>query len=162
VYPLQAAGQLRQLLCKPFTALRSMSESEEQAEHRKLSGVVRSQRSSAPEHLQAAQWDAAACQLDALQPVHIAQHGSPVRQADAAGAPEFEQEAPGAEGCDDSAEDVRACLFSLLQRKCPELRITCNALGMLEGLLNEVLPYELSHAVITGCVASPSLQGLHP
>ena len=39
---------------------------------------------------------------------------------------------------DGSAEEVRACLFSLLQRKCPELRITCNALGMLEGLLNEV------------------------
>lgn len=39
---------------------------------------------------------------------------------------------------DGSTEEVRACLFSLLQRKCPELRITCNALGMLEGLLNEV------------------------
>jgi membrane-associated PAP2 superfamily phosphatase len=51
-----------------------------------------------------------------------------------------EQEAPvsDVEDGDGSAEEVRACLFSLLQRKCPELRITCNALGMLEGLLNEV------------------------
>ena len=89
----------------------------------------------------AAQPDAAACHVDVQQPTDSGQPTSPIQEAHTAQAAPPDQEAhvsdlEDADGS--SAEDVRACLFSLLQRKCPDLRITCNALGMLEGLLNEV------------------------
>lgn len=53
----------------------------------------------------------------------------------------------GGDATDKATEDIRACLFSLLQRKCPELRITCNALGMLEGLLDQILQKVLAEAL---------------
>lgn len=57
---------------------------------------------------------------------------------DVRGGPGSTDAEDGGDVTEESAEDIRACLFSLLQRKCPELRITCNALGMLEGLLDQV------------------------
>lgn len=100
------------------------------------------ERTAAPDCRQAAdtaQPDAAAGQLDTQQQ-HTAVRDSAVPEGDVAHAACADQKAPvsDVEDGDGSAEEVRACLFSLLQRKCPELRITCNALGMLEGLLNEV------------------------
>lgn len=80
-----------------------------------------------------------------LQPAQHLEHSSPAREAAvrqpatagaAASAPG--DSSPGDADDADPAEDVKACLFSLLQRKCPELKITCNALGMLEGLLDQV------------------------
>jgi len=80
-----------------------------------------------------------------FQPAQHLEHSSPareaaVRQPAAAGAAASApgDSSPGDADDADPAEDVKACLFSLLQRKCPELKITCNALGMLEGLLDQV------------------------
>lgn len=97
----------------------------------------------------AAQPDAGIPETDAAEPVGDGNDASP------------DGGAASAEGVE-PAEDVRACLFSLLQRKCPELRITCNALGMLEGLLDQVSSGDLAtlsclsslaymHCVVNDC-----------
>lgn len=49
-----------------------------------------------------------------------------------------QQAAPAATDHDGDHEDVRACLFRLLQQKSPGQTITVNALGMLESLLDSV------------------------
>lgn len=48
------------------------------------------------------------------------------------------QAAPAGTDQDNGHEDVRACLFELLQQKSPGQAITVNALGMLESLLESV------------------------
>mmetsp|Transcript_2266 Transcript_2266/g.6742 ORF Transcript_2266/g.6742 Transcript_2266/m.6742 type:complete len:186 (+) Transcript_2266:110-667(+) len=51
----------------------------------------------------------------------------------------------GEEGA--GSDDLRACLFQLLQQKSPGQKITCHALDLLEGLLDSVLQRVLTEAV---------------
>lgn len=101
--------------------------------------------SHAPERRQSSEPDAA--EPDAAAQGNLAQADQPCNPAcntDVAAPAGGDGGAAGSdlEEAGGPAEDVRACLFSLLQRKCPELRITTNALGMLEGLLDQVRSME--------------------